>query len=598
MGAETTASALAKEEEGKTSAPESAAPTQGSTQSTTENVQTKEETVTSGAPVTEATEEAEATTSVTDQVKDKILEVTAPVAAAAVAATAAVTELFNNVTGGESPPIPGTFPDTPAQEKTIDDVSAPTTSMIEEVKKSDGEPIPGVVVPSDTSRTFPDAPVQEKALDDVPAPTTSMIEEVKKSDDEPIPGVVVPSETSNSVVEPNHTGGDDKHNLETVAFETGVGATATGGFAAALEADKAANTPPTATHIPSGAYNTAPETNDSFGILPVPSETAPEGTKPLAKTVYKDEDKTANLSSLVPEPVQEKTVEPVPETKEFEPVTAETNLISSAKVDEPDAETAAIAGTAAGTGIAAAAATTATSHIDKLKEAALQSSQHAAQTAAKALSEDAPTPATLDAKEALGDLASGAGVTAIGTATDNESAETGLSRLIARKEDDNVDVKAEAKAAEVEPAIVLDDTKMGKANVETLGTSGNAAVASTPVKVTVPTEDGVQQVNALGTAVVTDGGEASQSLKTELLDSGKGTRPAGALAHLSNEETKPAEAPSTTKEEPETPSTPQKTPVTQSSAKKDNRASMSPSEPGSEKKKKKGFIHKLKKILS
>ena len=529
---------MSKQEEGKESTVESAAPMPGSTQSATEtmeNVEAKEESLTPEGPVGEAKEEAETTTSVTEQVKEKILEVAAPVTAAATAATAAVTGLFTGVTNGETS-IPGTFPETPAEEKVIDEPSAPSTTMIDEVKKTDDEPVPGAVVPSEPK--------------------------------------------------------EQNHDLETVALETGAGAAAAGGFAAALAADKAANTAPSATIMPSD-YAAAPEKNESFGILPVPSETAPEGTKPLAKTVYKDEHAPTEIGSLVPEPVKEKTVAPVPASQDFEPVTSESNILSSANVEETVAAT--------DTGAAAAAAATEISHVDQLKEAALKSSEHAAYTAAKALSNDVPTPASLNADAALSGLSSGAGVTAIGTATDQESPETGLSRLVARKEDEDVNVETEAKAAQVEPAIVLDDTKMAKPNVETLGTSGNAAVASTPVKVSVPTEDGVQEVSALGTAIATDGGETSQSVQNELLDSGKGTLPEGALAHLSkSEETKPAEAPVTPKKETTTASTiSQKTPVTQSSAaKKDNRASMSPSEAGTEKKKKKGFMHRLKKVFS
>jgi hypothetical protein len=534
---------MSKEEEGgKTSTSETSAPMPGSGQSateTTENVEAKDESLTAGGPVTEATEEAEANTSVAEQVKEAILEVAAPVAAAATAATAAVSGLFSGVTGGGDSSIPGTFPDTPAQERVIDAPSEPTAPMIDEVKNTDDEPIPGVVIAADAK--------------------------------------------------------EETHNLETIPLETGAGATASGGFAEALAADKAANIPPSSSEIPSGAFAAAPEKNESFGILPVPSETAPEGTKPLAKSVYKDEEKTANVGSIVPEPVKETATGPVPVSQDFEPVTNDSNVISSAKLDETAA-----AGVGAAAGAATATATTGTSHIEQLKEAALKSSEHAAQTAAKALSEDAPTPETLDANAALSSLSPGAGVTAIGTATDQESSETGLSRLVARKENEKVDVEAEAKAAEIEPAIVLDETKMGKPTVETLGSSGAAAVASTPVKVTVPTDDGVQQVQALGTAIVTDGGKTSQSLKNELLDSGKGTLPEGALAHLSKPEDTAA-PPATPKKD--APMTPQKTPASISSAaKKENRSSMTPSErssePGSEKKKRGGFIRKLKKVFS
>jgi len=477
------------------------------------------------APVTEASEEAQTQTSITD----KILEVAAPVTAAAAAAGAAVVGFMSSGSdqhdGGkldrETSPIPGTFPDTPVVEKS------------------------------------------EAA--------TGMIDEVKKTDDEPVP--------------------------ETKAFGTGAEATSAGGFAAALAADAKANTPPT--HIPSSSrMESAPETKkgDTFTILPVPSETAPEGTQPLADSTYRDTSKSADVGSLAPEPVPQKTASSLPPktdseaTTVFEPVNAESNLVSSATTTTQD-------------------------KTSELKAAALASSQHAAETAAKALSPDLPTPPTLNAQTTLSGLTPGAGVTAIGTATDNESDETGLSRLVATKSPggEHVDVQADAKAAHVEPAIVLDDTKMGKPTVETLGKSGDAAVASTPVTVSVPTDDGVQEVHALGTAIVTDGGKESGALKQEILENGKSSLPEGALAHLNKEkegeEGKPPAAPEKSgkvqEKGPATPAkdTPTKTPVSQASASKDaKRVSGVPSEAGTtdsgKKKKKGGFLRKLKKAFS
>ena len=173
-----------------------------------------------------------------------------------------------------------------------------------------------------------------------------------------------------------------------------------------------------------------------------------------------------------------------------------------------------------------------------------------------------------------------------------------------------MNVKADAKAAHVEPAIVLDDTKMGKPTVETLGKNGDAAVASVPVTVSVPTDEGVQEVHALGTAIVTDGGKESTQLKQELLENGKSQLPEGALAHLSQGQPpatpeKPGKTTTGGEEKgPATPAkdTPTKTPVTQSSAsKKGKRVSAVPSETGttdSGKKKKGGFFRKLKKVFS
>jgi hypothetical protein len=587
VGADTTASAMEKEEEGKTATVESAPVTEGSTQSTgATDPATKEVTVEESGPVAEATEEAETQASVTDQVKDKVLEVAAPVTAAVAAASAAVVGFMtgHENSGRETSPIPGTFPETPVLEKTEES----TVPLVDEVKKTDDEPVPGAVVPLQ--------PVEGTSK--VPETSDSTVAPVALGTASESGGFSDKHESATDLVDETHD-----HTVEKL---TGAGAAGAAGFAAALAADKEANTAPTSTYIPSSSTMLdAPEKNGSFGILPVPSATAPEGTKPLAKSTYKDPEITENVGSLVPEPVAEKSVEPVPETK-FEPVTSEDNIISSSKATE-GIESGTVAGAVTG------ATTTATTHIEELKSAALKSSEHAAQTAAKALAEDAPTPPTLDAKSTLSGLTPGAGVTAIGTATDKESEETGLSRLVARKMDEKVDVEADAKAAHVEPAIILDDTKLSKPIVETLGTSGSAAVASTPINVSVPTSDGVQEVIALGTAIVTDGGKESEKLKDELLNNGKTNLPEGALAHLSKSTDNPV-APATpektvakeTSTSPATPvkdspATPSKTPASQSSAaktKKDRPVSGVPSEAGSEKKKKGGFLKRLKKILS
>jgi hypothetical protein len=584
VGANTTASAMEKEEEGKAATVESAPVVEGSTQSTgATDPATKEVTSEESDPVTEATEEAETQSSMTDQVKDKVLEVAAPVTAAVVAASAAVVGFMAGEDNSkrETSPIPGTFPDTPLLEKSEESSTVP---FIEEVKNTDDEPVPGVVVPLEPVGDTIKAPdTTNSTLDPVALGTASELGGF--SDKQP--------ETTTDKIDETHD-----HTIEKLA---GAGAGGTAGFAAALAADKAANTAPTSTFIPSSSTIVdAPEKNNSFGILPVPSETAPEGTKPLAKSVYKDPEATADVGSLVPEPVAPKSVEPVPETN-FEPVTTEDNIIHSSKATEGIA----VAGAATG------ASTTATTQIEELKAAALKSSEHAAQTAAKALADDAPTPPTLDAKSTLSELAPGAGVTAIGTATDKESEDTGLSRLVARKTDGKVNVEADAKTAHIEPAIILDDTKMSKPTVEALGTSGSAAVASTPISVSIPTNEGVQEVSALGTAIVTDGGKDSKNLKDELLNNGESNLPEGALAHLSKSVETPA-APATpeksvakeTSTAPATPAkdslaTPSKTPVSQSSAaKKDRPVSGVPSEGGSEKKKKGGFLKRLKKLLN
>lgn len=593
VGEDHSASALAKEEEGKTATVEDAKPVGGSTQSTTEtteNVEAKD------AALTEATEEAETQSSVTDQVKDKILEVAAPVTAAVGAAGAAVMGFMaGETTERETSPIPGTFPATPVVEKE----ESSTLPVVDEVQKSDDEPVPGVVVPI--------------------APAT---------DTAPVP------ETSTTAKDETLT-----HNLETVALATGAGAVAAGGFAAhtaakepettaptatetpaenefakALAADKETNTAPIGSHIPSASWiSDTPEKNSEFGILPIPSATAPEGTKPLARSTYR-EPETTEVNNLVPEPVKEKEVPRVPESKDFEPVTSEANIIQSAETTTPVVGTVGAIETPAIGAASTDATTDAVSKTAQLKDAALKSSEHAAHTAAKALNPEISTPAPIDPKATLSSFIPGAGVTAIGTATDNESEETGLARMVVRKtEENNVDVQSEAKAATVDPAIELDGTKLGKPAVESLGSSG--AVASTPVTVSVPTRDGVQSVTALGTAIVTDGEKGAEELKKEFENNGKNL-PEGALAHLTPKvnDTTPTTTPAEPKEPisdtttaPLTPSrpgqtpkdTPTKTPVTQSSAaKKDRPLSGVPSETESAKKKKGGFLRKLKKVFS
>jgi hypothetical protein len=510
---------------------------------------------------TEAAEEAAATTSVTDTVKDKIMEVTAAGGAVAAAAGAAVVGFMSGGIDGvpsdrETSPIPGTFPDTPVVEKTEDNVvpvvektEDNVVPVVEQVAKTDDEPVPGVVIPAKD--------------ESIPTPT-DLEPETAKDESIPTPNNLEPETTDST----------------TVALETGVAATATGGFAAALAADKAANTAPTHTYIPSA--HAIPENNDSFGILPVPSATAPQGTKPLAESTYADP-APASTGSLVPEPVATKEVSPLPQTENFEPVNNDSNIIST--TEETSSST--------------------TDHIETLKAAALKSSEHAAQTAAKALAIDAPTPPALDAKATLAGLSSGAGVTAIGTATDQDTDETGLSRFVAKKEDEKVQVDATSKAAHIEPTIVFDNTQLIQPHTEVLGSGGHAAVASTPVVVSIPTNKGVQEITALGTAIVTDGSQEAQALKTELMNNGKTTLPEGALAHLApeNEEVetpkKETIAPATPAKD--VPATPSKTPVTQSSAiKKDRPVSGAPSEAtqSSEKKKKGGFFRKLKKAFS
>jgi hypothetical protein len=501
-------------------------------------------------------EEATTTTSVTDSVKDKIMEVTAAGSAAIVG--------FMTIGHDEkeSSPIPGSFPDTPLVEKT----EAASTAPVQEVAKTDDEPVPGIVVP-----------VHDHVEPELAEPTT-VLKQVEPTLTEPVETIAEPVDDVAKPVHDNEETTETKGSYDQVdALETGAAATAAGGFAAALAADKEANTAPTHTtsnygYIPSNA-ETSPdecprETDNSFGILPVPSATAPEGTKPLAKSTYAEP-----MESLAPEPVAHKDVAPLPSTTEFEPVNNDSNLISS------------------------------TEKTEALKVAALESSHHTAQTAAKALAEDAPAP-SLDANATLAGLSSGAGVTAIGTATDQEYEGTGLSRLVAKKEDDTVNVDATAKAAHIEPAITLDGTQMSKPIVETIGTSGSAAVASTPVTVSVPTRQGVQEVTSLGTAIVTDGTVTSETLQSELSANGKTTLPEGALAHLAPE-AKTEDAPATPEKsapvapktpEKDGPPTPAKNPVNQSSAAGKKERPISGVSQTSEKKKN-GLFKKIKKFF-
>ena len=462
--------------------------------------------------VTEVVEEAETQTIMTDQVKEKILGVAAPVTAVAAAAGAAVVGFMSSGgNGGESKretsPVPGTSPDTAVTEETEQATTAP---IVDEVQKTDDEPVSGAIVP----------------------PTEKM-------------------ETTEDT-------SADKHPLETVALGTDASATAEDEFAAALAADKQANTAPT--YIPSSAQTleAPPEKNESLGILPVPSETAPEGTKPLAKSAYKDPEETADAGSLTPEPVQTMPVTPsVPEssTSEFQPVTTTSDIISSAE-------------------------TTATTTSEQLKPTTVASSEDAAQSPA-ALTPESPTSPSVNPEETLSELTSGTGVTAIEIAKDKESDDTGPSRLVADKADeDKVAIEADAKAAHIEPA-----------------------AASTLVDASVPTDDGAQDVTASGTEIVTEDGKESQDLKTESLSNGKAPFPEETLAQLQP----PAipEKVTTTEKGPPTPpkdsapATPSKTPVSQSSAaNKDKRVSGVPSESGSEKKKKRGFFKKLRKVFS
>lgn len=446
--------------------------------------------------MTEAKEEAKTQTSMTD----KIMEATAPVTAAAAAAGAAVVGFVSRNSNEESgklekatSPIPGTFPETPVNEETESTTTAP---IVDEAKKTDNEPTPEAVFPSVETSTEKEGDTSEK------------------------------------------------HDLETVALGTDETAAATGGFAAALEADKKTNTAPIYIEPDSQTLDGPPESNnDLFGILPVPSETAPEGTKPLAKSTFRHP-APADLSSLAPEPITpKKEVDLVPESK-FEPVTSESNVISTA-------------------------GETSTSSAEQLKSVTVSSSEDATETAAKALATEAAAPPTLDATETLSSLHPEAVVTATGTTTEKDSDDTGLSPLVTRKdEEEEVNVQADAKATHVEPAIILDDAELSKPTVETSGESGNAAV-------------------------VTDGGK-------EILENGKPNLPE---AHLQQEAPATPEKPKAAEKGPATPakdtpvSTPSKTPVSKSSAKKNKRASGVPSESGSEKKKG-GFLKKLRKIFS
>jgi len=340
---------------------ETSEPKESSTEGTGEIKETS-------GPVTEATEEAETQTSLTD----KIMGVAAPVTAVAAAAGAAVVGFVSSgpttddtsKSDGETAPIPGTFPDTPVVEK---------LDSIEQVNASDDNPVLGSVdsttatgdfsaalaadakentppthIPSSTdtankgdsfnilpvpSATAPKGTLPLAETTFKPADTDSelvkekpdLIDQVKATDDEPVPGAVVPS-----------IPGKVDESAETKVFGTGAEATAAGGFAAALAADAKANSPPT--HIPSSSQvEAAPDTTnkgDSFNILPVPSATAPEGTKPLAETTFA---KPADIGSLVPEPVKDKALPPKtePETTAFEPVTGKTNVLSSGTTTEP-----------------------------------------------------------------------------------------------------------------------------------------------------------------------------------------------------------------------------------------------------------------------
>jgi len=145
---------------------------------------------------------------------------------------------------------------------------------------------------------------------------------------------------------------------------------------------------------------------------------------------------------------------------------------------------------------------------------------------------------------------------------------------------------------------------MSKPTVEMIGTSGSAAVASTPVTVSVPTRQGVQEVSALGTAIVTDGTITSETLQSELAVNGKSTLPEGALAHLSPEsktEDPPATPEKSVPVAPKTPEkdgppTPAKNTVNQSSAAGKKERPVSGVSQTSEKKKN-GLFKKIKKFF-
>ena len=561
-----------------------------------------------GEPMLEVTTEPETTTSVTDQVKGKFLEVTAPVTAAAAAAGAAVIGFIHTSDdggerNGQTSVIPGTFPETPQAEETGQ--AAPSTEHDAAAKgetpkletkeletgaaateedgfaaalAADKEANTAPVASPDESPSAPPAPAKNDELGILPVPSATAPEGTK-----PLAPSTFKQPEENEFAAA--LAADKEVNTAPVAFpdkspsappapakndELGIlpvpSATAPEGtkplapstfqqpeendFAAALAADKETNTAPVGS---SSEIAAAPEKNDTLGILPVPSPTAPEGTKPLAKSTY------AVVSTDAPS---------------YEPVTDDSNVLYPSTSEKDKTEI--------------------------LKNAALNSAHHAADTAAKAVAEDAPTPSPLNAEETLAGLATGAGVTAVGTATLTESEQTGLSRLVVRKAgDDDVQAESDAKVVQVEPSIVIDDTKMAKTTVEMLGPSGAAAAASTPVVTSVPTDDGVQEVKGLGTAIVTDGEMSGAALKEELSKSGKAL-PEGALAHLSEEKEhkKEENVPPSTPSKEET-STPVKTPASVSSAaKKDKRLSGVPSEVGSEKKRKGGLLKKLRKLFS
>ena len=483
------------------------------------------------------------------------------------------------------------------------DKQANTAPIVDELPKPDGEPIPGTVVSATENtetkeHTSEDKPnletvvlgtdtsaaaesgLAEALATDKQANTAPIVDDLPKSDGEPIPGTVF---SATEKTEPTEDMPEDKSNLETAAPGPSALAAAESGFAEALAADKHANTAPTYIPISEQTIDAPPEKNESLGILPVPSETAPEGTKPLAKSTYKDPEKPADVVPLTAEPVQtEPVASSVPEsaTSEFQPVTGTSNIISSAE-------------------------TTTTTTSEELNPTGLASSEHAVETATKALDPESPTYPSLDVKETLPEFVSGAGVTSIDTAKDKESNDAGLSSLAADKADEEkVVVEADAKPAHIEPAVV-DDSREPKPTVESLGTSVSPAVASTPVDASVPTNDATQEVTALGTEIVTDGGKESQDLKTELLSNGENTSREDGLA-ASQPPPTPEKTTTTTEKGPATPpkdsapATPSKTPVSQSSAaNNDKRVSGVPSESGSEKKKKKrGFLKKLMKAFS
>jgi hypothetical protein len=624
---------------------------------------TKEETI-AEVPVESVaeTKEPEKPT-VVEQLKESLAEVTAPITGVAVSVAAAVTGIVSTEGDVEpSPTIPGKFPLTPVEvppegsskteETSVPVVQEPAPVVVEETKRE--EPIPPETTVTDpaTAETFEAALEADRVTNTAPAPPIAVHAHEEKTPEakDTFTILPIPSETAPKGTKPLAKSVYKEELPESTTTED----TTAQEFKAALEADKVVNSPPIA--VPPVVSEGVPaEPSDSFSILPIPSATAPEGTKPLSESVLKTEDvpvepvitakddfesaleadKLANTAPLVPpseisetgepkhtftilpvpsetapagtqplaptvykekksiepiapEPVTQKEVPPVEESK-FEPVTSETNIISSTETPVEAVEPAPME---------------VIEETDTVKEVALETSDHAAQAAAKVLSDDAPGSGVLDATEALSGLTTGGGVTAIGTAVDTETGETGLSHLVALKTEDVVEVESQTLAPPVEAGVVLDDTKLQEQAVETVGSTGHSAVASTPMKVTVPTEEGVQEVTALGTAIATDGTENVESLKTELLDTGDGTLPEGVLAHLpKTDEPTPVEPippvepspPSPPAKEP--PSTARKTPVTQSSAsKKENRLSAAPSE--SSQKKKGGFLRRLRKVFS